>query len=385
MSIIKQQIEIPSAAGQSSWLVTLAAMLVASLSTSHGQADTPLGFISSNSTSAYTLNSLDFEFAAATLAVNNTIDFLNARDELVTGTRSLSDNSGDLSGQRAEIQFGLGSMFSVFYHQQSQDLTVKFSPVSSVDLEDSDTALKTMSKAYGLKWNFYEAGRSGDDSPWSAASLELTRVENKTDDFRSRLSRVQLGNTQITFNPAQGIQVDNMEDEGWLARLIYTRPLGSSIVASAWGGYASYEASSGTSSEIDSATIRSAFQQSFLVDETQYLMGLSLNWQITARLPLQLSYEYIKVDNRDLEIIRNPSSVILPSFLRQTNLSDVDDNHTLSGSLSYWLTPRLNLGLHGKLFSSQFLGIMPHFNNPLSGGLADTAYGYAGVQVGYRL
>ena len=348
-------------------------------------ADTPVGWINSNITSAYTLNAYDFELSAAALAVNDTIDFLDIRDDLIAGTRSLTGNSGDLSGQRAEIQFGLGSMFTVFYRQQNQDLTVKFSPVSSVDLQDFDTELNTTSKAYGLKWNFYESGRSGDDSPWSAASLELTRVENETDDFRSTISRVQLGNAEITFNPAQGIQVDNMEDEGWLARLIYTLPLSKNLVASVWGGYASYEASSGTSSEIASNAIRSAFEQSFLVDETQYLMGLSLNWQITPRLPLQLSYEYIKVDERDLEIIRNPSNVILPSFLRQTNLSDVDDNHTLSGSISYWITPRLHLGLHGKLFSSQFLGIMPHFNNPLSGSFADTAYGYAGIQVGYRL
>ncbi len=365
--------------------IKLSGMLIATSFCSYLHADTPAGWINSNITSAYTLNAFDFELTAAALAVNDTIDFLDARDELVAGTRSLTGNSGDLSGQRAEIQFGLGSMFTLFYRQQSQDLTVKFSPVSSVDLEDFDTELNTTSKAYGVKWNFYEAGRSGDDSPWSAASLELTKTESETDDFRSTISRVQLGTAQIALNPAQGIQVDNMEDEGWLARLIYMLPLSQNMIASAWGGYSSFEASSGTSTEIASNAIRSAFEQSFLVDETQYLMGLSLNWQITPRLPLQLTYEYIKVDERDLEIIRNASNLILPSFLRQTNLSDADDNHTLSGSISYWLTPRLHVGLHGKLLSSQFLGIMPHFNNPLSGSFADTAYGYAGVQIGYRL
>ena len=59
---------------------------------------------------------------------------------------------------------------------------------------------------------------------------------------------------------------------------------------------------------------------------------------------------------------------MLPSFLRGANLNaaTAKDNHTLHGSLSYWVTPQVHVSVTGKLFRNQFLGIITHYNNPLS-------------------
>jgi hypothetical protein len=43
------------------------------------------------------------------------------------------------------------------------------------------------------------------------------------------------------------------------------------------------------------------------------------------------------------------------------------------------------VALTAKLFSNQFLGLIPHYSNPLSGSFSDQPYGYAGVHLGFRL
>jgi hypothetical protein len=71
----------------------------------------------------------------------------------------------------------------------------------------------------------------------------------------------------------------------------------------------------------------------------------------------------------------------LPSFL--TGAGQVSDltNHTFNARASYWLSPDLNLGLFGNLYTNQFLGILPHFDNPLSGSFSSTPYGFAGIEL----
>ncbi len=344
--------------------------------------------MNSDHLSAYTLDAMKFDLTASSLAVNETIDFLNVREDLLAGTRQLEGDSGDLKGERVELQFGITSYLSAFYRRQQQDLTIDLGEIKSINLVDIDDALSTTATAYGLKWNFFESGYFDNTRAWQSASLEITRTENSTDDFSGSLDRITLsGNASVLFTTPQTFRVQDMDDDGWQARVLYSFPMGDAMTTSVWAGYAETDASSGTGSDIKVTSLAAAFDQSFEVEESQILLGGGLNWQITPRIPLQLSYEYLRINTSDVTTVVNPSNVLLPSFLQANNVSTVDtnDNHTLRGSISYWVTPKFNISLTGKLFSNQFLGVIPHYNNPLSGSFSEQPYGYAGIQLGLQL
>lgn len=365
-----------------------AASLTAILQGNTAMADSPLGWIHSNNPSAFTIPALDFEATFAKIAVNETIDFLDIRDDLLAGTRKLEGDSGDLSGQRIELHFGLTSYLSAFYRRQEQDLKIELGEVSSINLLDIDNGLSTTATAYGLKWNFFEAGHTDDSRPWRAASLELTRTSNSTDDFEGAIDRITLsGNLTIDFSTPQTFRLQDMEDDGWQARVLYSTPFSNSFGTTFWAGYAENEASSGTGSSITSAFLAPAFEQSFNTEAKQILLGAALNWQITPRMPLQLSYEYLRINDSELTAITNPNNSLLPSFLRGNNVNSADtrDNHSVRGSISYWVTPKVHASVIGNLYSNQFLGVIPHYNNPLSGSFSDNPYGFIGVQIGITL
>ena len=117
------------------------------------------------------------------------------------------------------------------------------------------------------------------------------------------------------------------------------------------------------------------------------MLGAGVNWQLTPRLPMQISYEYIRINKSDTTIIGNELNSLLPSFLRGSNLGDSSGmgNHTVQGNIAYWITPNINFSISAKVFSNQFLGVLPHFNNPLSGSFSDKPYGFAGLSVGIAL
>ncbi|MDO9318844.1 MAG: hypothetical protein Q7V56_11675 [Gammaproteobacteria bacterium] len=368
--------------------LTFPSLLIAVGASGTLQADTPLGWMNSDHLSAYTPGAMKLELTGSVLAVNDTIDFLDIRDDLLAGTRQLQGDSGDLDGERAEIQFGITSYLSAFYRRQQQALSLDLGEVKSINLLAIDDALETTSTAYGLKWNFYESGYFDNARSWYAASLEITRTENNTDNFEGTLDRITLnGDTSVVFTKPQTFRVDNMEDEGWQARLLYSFPMGNALTTSVWAGYAETEATSGTDSDMTAAFLAAAFRQKFTVEDQQALIGAGLNWQVTPRMPLQLSYEYIRITNSDVTAVVNPSNVLLPSFLQANNVStiDVSANHTLRGSLTFWVTPKFNVSLTGKLFSNQFRGVIPHFDNPLSGSFSEKPYGYAGIQIGLQI
>lgn len=326
-------------------------------------ADTPLGWIGNENPSAYTIDAMKFEVSIGAIAVNEDIDFLDIRDDLLAGARQLGGNSGDLSGNRAELQVGITSSLSAFYRRQQSDLTIELGDINSINLLSIDDALKTTSTAYGFKWNFYGADFFDNSKAWRAASLEVTRTENSTDNFIGSLDRVTLSSSLVVnFLQPQTFSIQNMDDEGWQARLLYSFPLSDSFTGSVWAGYAENDSEAGTGSSIPVPSLASAFEQSFTIENQQILIGASMNWQITPRLPLQLSYEYLQINNSESTVTANPSNVLLPSFLRANNLNsvDADSNHSLKGSLSYWITPQFNVALTAKLFSNQFLGIIPH-------------------------
>ncbi len=364
------------------------ALAIASLTGAAAQADSPLGWVHTDHISAYTLNERTFELSLGAMAVNEDLDFLDVREDLLAGTRQLEGDSGDISGNNLELHVGIMPWLSAYYRRQQSDLVIDIGEVRSINLLDLDDGLVTTSQSYGFKWAIFESGNFDRARPWGAVSLEVARTANKTDNFTGVLDRITLNsNLVISFTNPQSFEVDQMEDDGWLALLLYSYPVSPSLSATTWAGFAENEAQSGTRSDIPVPSLASAFEQSFKTDNSQLLLGASLVWQITPRMPLQLAYEYSRLNDSDVEVISNPNNVLLPSFLRADNLGTVsaEDNHTLRGSLTYWITPQFTVSLTGKLFSNQFLGIIPHYTNPLSASSSDQPYGYAGINLGFRL
>jgi len=355
------------------------------LCTAPSSADTPLGWVNSGNTSAYTIDQFSFELSAAKLKVNETIDFLNFREDLLAGQQRLIGDSGNLDGERLELHFGLTDDLAVFYTRQQQDFKVEFGPISSVELVDISKSLQTDMETAGLRWIFWRGNLLNPDNRFSAAALEVSGSRNNTSDFGVTVSDIHISDFTISFQNNATFSVADLEDESWKARFIYKWPFPAlrDTVATVWAGYGESKATSATTSDIASATIKNFFEQQFAVSEEYYYLGASVNWNLTPRLPFTLGYEYIYINASEFARNPDPPRSGLPGFLTQSPLIP-SGNHTLTGSLAYWLTPALHLSLTGNLYSNQFAGILAHYNNPLSGSFADKPYGFIGLRLGFK-
>ena len=362
--------------------------VLASVSASPAQAEQPFGWTGNGHPSAYALAPGEFELSGNLRRVDDTIDFLNLRNDLLAGNRRLVGNSGDLDGRGGELRIGVWDSLELFYRQTDQDLVLNIGAVSSADIDNLDTQLRTEREAYGVKWVFFESLYQDPSQPWTSAALELTSSQNRSDDFGGDLAGFRFSATGgVRFDPPGRFGLDRLRDEGWGARLLFSSALNASTTTTAWAGYGQTEASSGTSWDIDVGFFRDAFLQTFDIEESQYRLGASVNWQYFPRLPVQVGYEYIAIIDRKQTIKKGEGSLsrLIPSFLSGVGMAESETrNHTLYGSVNWWVTPQIYIGAGGKLLSSQFTGIIPHYNNPLSGGFSDITYGYLEIELGVK-
>lgn len=347
-------------------------------------AGQPFGWIGNGHSSAYALRPGEFEFSGRAMRVNDTLDFLDLRADLLATTARLTGNSGDFEGVGGELRIGVWRGLELFYQQHSQDLTLKVDMPARFQVDDLDQALRTQVKTAGLKWVLRETVLRDRAQPWTSLALEASYTESESKEFGGFIARIDLAeNAYVTFNPTSKFAMDRLQDEGWNARLIYTRPLTPSTTASVWGGYAERDSTSGTRWDIDFGALRRAFFQSFSSSETQARAGLNLNWQRYPRLPVQLEVEYLRILDRK-EDNEASTSPILPSFLRGRG-AGASSNITARASIAWWATPQIYLQASGHLFQNQFTGILPHYNNPISGNFSEVLYGYAELKLGINL
>jgi len=367
-------------------LFAVSVALLALLPAGTAFADRPHGWTSHGSPDGYTPDQWSLEVSGTLMRVNDTLDFMNIRRDILSDNPRLGGKTGDFKGYSGEIQLGVLPTLSVFYRRQEHDLTAQLTQPASLDLESVDSVLRTSGESYGVEWVFFEAATKDKSSPWRSASLELLTHENSSDDFGAFIQRIRLdASTIIDFRPPQRFAINRMADDGWTARVAMTQALTDSISGNVWVSHSQNDASSGTVSQIQSRTIANSFLQTFDLQERQWSAGASVRWNITPRLPVSVSYEYINITDRKLTSTRASTAVTLPSFLRADNLTTETKNHVLHGSIDWWITPQIFVGAGGKLMSNQFLGILPHYNNPLSGSLSDTVYGFAELRFGMKL
>jgi len=347
-------------------------------------ADTPVGWISNNTMSAYTTTKGELEISASIQAVNEAIDFLDIREDLFKNNPRLTGKSGDLDGTRFEAHYGLTDYLSIFARYQQHELTVDLGEIASINLVDISNSLDTTQQEIGLKWMLYEGDLLNPDNRKTALSLQITGTRNETKAFDAVIDRIDIGNLTVFFSDPTTFSVSNMKDEGWTSRLLYTQAVDDFGIASIWFGYGESSATSGTSTNAINGTVRNLFTQDFELEEEYFYLGASINFAIRPRLIAYLSYEFINIAKSKFsrDPITPPSQ--LPGFLSASGLADEDGNHTLTARLSYWLTPQINASVSGNLYSNQFLGRLPHYNNPLGESFASVPYGFIGAELAYR-
>lgn len=353
----------------------------ACLASATAQAERPYGWLANGHTSAYTLAPGEFELSGRMMRVNDTLDFLDLRADLLATNARLTDNSGDFKGAGGELRVGVWDGLELFYKQHDQDLTLKINMPAQYQVDDLDTALSTDVQTWGLKWVLMDSMSRNRQQPWQALALEVSQTESKSREFGGLIARISLSDdTFVTFDPASKFAMDRLADDGWNARLIYTLGLTPFTTATAWGGYAERDATSGTRWDVDFGALQRAFFQSFSSSEKQASAGFNLNWQRYPRLPVQLEVEYLRMFDRveDNEVSDSP---ILPSFLRGRG-AGANSNIRARASAAWWVTPQVYLQLSGHLFQNQFTGILPHYNNPISGNFSEVMYGYAELSIG---
>jgi len=348
------------------------------------RADTPPGWINSENKSAYTTNNGELEITIAGLVVNSGIDLLNVREDLFAGNQRLAGDSVDLAGTRLEVHYGITEWLAVFYQDQSQLMKIDLGEIGAVNVLNIDSSIGTKSRRMGFKWIFYARDLPGLRNPETAAALEIATFRSQSDDFEVIADAINLPDATVAFDDPRTIAVNDLQDSGWEARVLYSTTLSSGLVASAWAGYRDAEASSATGSNIPTELLPESFNQAYRLDDSYWVLGASLNFNLGPRLPVVLGYEYFK--RNDLSFSLDPPGLPeqVPGFLSADAMPD-DSNLTLSGRVSWWLTPRLQVSMSTKYFSNQFLGLIPHFNNPLSGSFSAEPYGYFGFGLGYSL
>ena len=347
-------------------------------------ATEPLGWVGNDHVNAYTVQPWEFELSSTLQRANDSLDVLNLREDLLAGSNRLSSDSGDFEGLRGELRIGVWQGLELFYQRHDHDMTLRLQD-DRLDIIDADQALKTDRRAFGAKWVFFEASQPDRNRPWTSAALELTRTRSSSQNFGGFLEFVRFSPTaNIQLDPPQRFDLNRLKDDGWKARVIYSHGLGQSTALSWWAGYGKIDSSSGTDTSFEEPAIRTAFLQTFDTSEALYYAGISMNWQGIARLPVQIGYEYLNISQRDQQIVSS-NSALVPSFLRGSNLSaSADNNHTAYGRISWWVTPTLYTSLSGKVFKNQFVGVLPHFNNPLSARFSETPYGYLEWSLGFK-
>ena len=348
------------------------------------RAGAPLGWINSQNPSAYTTAPGELSFSLAGLTVNDTLDFLNIREDLLAGDQRLIGDSGDLSGSRLELHYGITDSLSVFYEQQQHDVRLEFGEIASANILEIDRDLETTARSAGLRWTFFTADLLNPNDRPTALSLELSAFNNDSDDFKLVADELRINNLELFFSDPRTFRINRLQDSGWELKLLASGELFNNGVISGWLGYRQSDSTAGTDSDIGSITVASFFEQDFRLEEDYVLFGASLNFQINPRLPILLSYEFIRTNDSVFSRIPVDPLEQLPGFLRGGS-PVADSNHTLFGRISYWVTPALSVSVIGNLYSNQFLGVLPHYSNPLSGSFADKPYGYAGIELSYAL
>ena len=335
------------------------------------------GWLIQDTPMAFTPKQWEGEITAKWLLVNDTVDFLNARDDVTDGSHLFKDNSGNLNGGKLIFDIGLLPSVMFFYSGQYHEIVTEFGSSQTFGDVDSDHGIDTWSHEAGLRWNFLQIQNIG-----MAFAVEGAYLKHTSEDFAFSFLSVNSGSTNIQFSTPKEIKLSDLSDDGWRVRIVGSKMFGNSFCLNTWVGFESMNASSAISTSIAYAPIKENFDRKFDIDESQVRMGIGIIWQITPRIPIELQYEYLNI-NRSEHSTGASNTSDLARYTNPNSLSPEDSNSILTGKIGYWITPNININVEGKFMTNQFLGIVPHYNNTVTSRFLDKAYGYIGIGIGY--
>ena len=325
--------------------------------------------------SAFILKKGMVELTGFYLVVNDTLDIFDVREKELGDSNLFQAGIGDYSGFKGIANYGLTNWLMLHYSYQYGDMDTTLGSSSTFKgLASSDT-LSTGSHNAGFRLNILSEGRKAP-----ALALEAAYSRNYSDDALITFTGISTGGTKIDFIERQNIRMSDLSDEGVEFRLLISKTM-SRVTPTVWAGYSRYRANTKISTSITFLPIKENFDRKLDMDEEAFSLGVGLGVQFIERLPIFLSYRFLALD-RDIKMDTPFNTSILARYTNPDNMDKEKQNHIFSGKIMYWITPHINLGLEGWLYTNHFLGIVPHYNNPFTNRFFDKMYGYLGIGLG---
>lgn len=326
--------------------------------------------------SAFTLRKGVVELTGYYLVVNDTVDVFDVREKELGDSHLLAGSIGDYSGFKGILNYGLTNRLMLHYSYQDGDMDTTLGTSSTFEGLDSTDTLSTRSHNIGFRLNILSESRKAP-----ALALEAAYSRNDSDDVRITFTGITTGKTRIDFADRQNIRMSNLSDDGFELKFLISKTMSKWITPTIWAGYSRYSADTKVSTSITLPSIKENFDRKFDMDEEAFSLGVGLGIQFFKRMPIFLSYRYITLD-RDIHTDTPLDTSILARYTNPDGMDEETENHIFSAKIVYWITPHVNLNLDGQLFTNQFLGIVPHYNNPLTNRFFYNMYGYLGIGLG---
>lgn len=325
-------------------------------------------------TSAYTLHKNDFEVTGSWLGMNDTIDFLDVKKSEIGESNLLTTSIGDYSGGKVLIQYGLTDRLMLHGLYQKAELDTTLGSSSTFKDIDSTGSLDTTTYKAGFKFKLLT-----EKSRTPAVSLSFSYRGNDSDDAGFTFSELNSSSITIT-NGNNSMMLTDLSDSGYSFNVITSKNT-MPFVHTVFAGFGQYSSNSKLKLSIDSDIMKAEIGQKFEIDEDIFFFGYTLGMQFFERMPMFISYKYMKTDV-DMHSSNTLSGFIPARYTDTETMEDISENHVLSGKIVYWITPHVNLTLDGTIYKNHFLGIVPHYNNSFTNRFFDYNYGYIGIGLG---
>ena len=326
-------------------------------------------------TSAYTMNQNDFELTASWLMMNDIIDVMGVKKNEISDSNLGTTSLGDYSGGKVLAQYGLTDRLMLHGLYQKTKMDTTFGSSSTFKDVGSTGSLETARYEVGFRFQLIAETRK-----IPAVSMELSYCKNDSDDAGFTFS--ELNSSSITIpNGDNSMMLTGLSDSGYAFTVMMSKN-NDPFVHTVFAGFGQYNSSSRLELSINSDVMQADIGQKFEMNEDVYTLGYTLGIKFFDRMPIFISYKYLKIDV-DMDAGRNTLSGFIPARYTDTEaMKDASDNQVLSCKLVYWITPHVNLTLDGTIYKNSFLGVVPHYNNPLTNRFFDYKYGYVGIGLG---
>jgi hypothetical protein len=325
--------------------------------------------------SAFTLRKGTVELTARYLTINDTLDVFDVREKQLDGSDLFGGSIGDYSGFKGILNYGVTDRLMLHYSYQYGDLDTTLGTSATFENLDSTDDLSTGWHDVRLRLNLLPERRSAP-----ALALEAAYLRHGSDDASISFTAVRSADTEIIFASRENIELSDLHDRGFELRLLLSKTM-SWFTPTVWAGYRHFSVDTEVSTSISLASIKENFDRDLEIDEDALTLGVTFGLQFSKRLPVFLSYRYITL-NRSIDTDKPLNTSILARYTNPVDMDEEDHNHIFSGKAVFWLTPHVNLNVQAYAFTNQFLGVVPHYNNPFTNRFFDKTYGYLGFGLG---